>query len=793
MPFLKSLDLSYTHMKGPLSGKDMVNFSNLEILDLSYNDFTGSISPYIGALSSLKAISLSYNHLNGTLPTQDLCGLKKVEELDFAANEFEGSLPLCLNNLTSLKLFDISRNLFSGIVPSSSISSMTSLEYIDLSKNSFEGLFSNNNKLEIETDNPSWHPLFQLKVLVLSNCNLNKLTRNIPKFLFDQHELEEVDISHSMLRGSFPTWLLENNTELQVLSLQGNSFTGQLHLPPYLNYIYWLDVSENYLDGELPENIGMMIPKLECLNVSRNKIKGNLPSSIGDMSNLKRLDLSFNNFSGVVTTKPFANQTALEVLSLSNNNFHGDFFSKLANLSGLLYLGLNNNHFSGTLPLITSLLVDISNNSMSGMIPEWIGNSTLKTGPYFLFMSDNFFEGRVPCELGHYNIIDLSHNLLSGSFPSCFNVQDVRHILLRGNRLTGTLPKAVFNSSSLLTLDIKDNRFFGSIPDEIDGPSGLSLLLLSGNYFSGIIPRQLCRLKNISIMDLSKNSFSGTIPYCFCNITFGKLGAINFDYSPRLYHGPINYNYDVSPTHKRLLNWEVLIQRTFPGIGAEVEIGFVTKYRSNSYKGSILKIMSGLDLSFNKLTGEIPLELGQLSSIHAMNLSYNQLTGSIPRTFSNLTQLESLDLSHNNLSGEIPTALIDLTFLEVFNVAHNNLSGKLPDMKAQFATFNESSYEGNPFLCGPPLKKSCSVVKGSPPSPQNSSKASDRKWYEVDLPVFSTSFLVSFTVFFLGVVSILYINPHWRQQCFNLVEDRMFWCYYFASKTLKRLSNRMFH
>ena len=49
---------------------DMAIFSNLEILDLSGNFFTGSITPYIGVLSSLKAISLSYNiGLNGTLNT----------------------------------------------------------------------------------------------------------------------------------------------------------------------------------------------------------------------------------------------------------------------------------------------------------------------------------------------------------------------------------------------------------------------------------------------------------------------------------------------------------------------------------------------------------------------------------------------------------------------------------------------------------------------------------------------------------------------------------------------------
>ena len=269
----------------------------------------------------------------------DLCALKKLEELDLAYNDFEGILPPCLNNLTSLRLLDISNNQFGGNVSSSLIASLTSLECIDLSYNLFEGLFSfslfanhsklkviqiwsDSGKLEIETETPSWDPLFQLKVLVLSNCNLNKPTGNIPKFLFDQHELEVVVISHSELNGSFPNWLLENNTRLKLLNLRNNSFVGQFHLPSnHYKDLRWLDVSDNKIDGQLPENIGKMIPNLEYLNLSQNHFEGNLPSSIGDMSYLSELDLSFNNFFGEVPMELFANCTSLEILRLSNNKF----------------------------------------------------------------------------------------------------------------------------------------------------------------------------------------------------------------------------------------------------------------------------------------------------------------------------------------------------------------------------------------------------------------------------------------------------------------------------------------
>jgi len=237
-------------------------------------------------------------------------------------------------------------------------------------------------------------------------------------------------------------------------------------------------------------------------------------------------------------------------------------------------------------------------------------------------------------------------------------------------------------------LDLRDNSFSGSIPVEIGALSNLRILLLKGNNFSGIIPNQLCWLNLIGIMDLSKNSlFFGTIPHCFQNMSFGKLVV---DYP--VYKESFVYWFEqVGSTFQKLLegnsdgdNKEILYHE-------QIKVEFVTKYRFNSYSGDILNYMFGLDLSCNKLTGRIPPELGELSSIHTLNLSYNQLTGSISQKISNLNQLESLDLSHNNLSGEIPSVLIDLTFLEVFTVAYNNLSGRVPDMKEQFGTFDKIS------------------------------------------------------------------------------------------------------
>ena len=57
------------------------------------------------------------------------------------------------------------------------------------------------------------------------------------------------------------------------------------------------------------------------------------------------------------------------------------------------------------------------------------------------------------------------------------------------------------------------------------------------------------------------------------------------------------------------------------------------------------------------MSGEIPLELGNLANLARLDLDDNQLCGEIPPELGNLANLTSLSLSSNQSSGCVPSNL----------------------------------------------------------------------------------------------------------------------------------------
>lgn len=91
-----------------------------------------------------------------------------------------------------------------------------------------------------------------------------------------------------------------------------------------------------------------------------------------------------------------------------------------------------------------------------------------------------------------------------------------------------------------------------------------------------------------------------------------------------------------------------------------------------------LAALRSLAAGHNELTGSIPPELGSLDSLEALVLSSNLLTGPIPAELGNLGNLTGLGLSNNYLSGQLPTELGRLGSLLGLYADGNNLEGPLP-------------------------------------------------------------------------------------------------------------------
>ncbi|KAK7412406.1 hypothetical protein VNO78_03865 [Psophocarpus tetragonolobus] len=219
---------------------------------------------------------------------------------------------------------------------------------------------------------------------------------------------------------------------------------------------------------QLTEKIAIIFRRLPNLD-----LRGQLSSAIQSLSELDTLDLSYNT--GLTGTIPpeIGNLKKLKSLSLVGCGFSGPIPDSIGSLTQLTFLALNSNRFSGT-------------------IPHSLGN------------------------LSNVNWLDLAENEIEGTIPVSDDqgrpgldlLLNAQHFHMGNNKLTGTIPEKLFNSSMKLEHVLFDhNQLEGSIPRSLSTVSTLEVVYLSHNQLNGSLP-DFNRMNSLTYVDLSDNGFN---------------------------------------------------------------------------------------------------------------------------------------------------------------------------------------------------------------------------------------------------------------------------------------------
>ncbi|URD85549.1 LRR receptor-like serine threonine-protein kinase, partial [Musa troglodytarum] len=398
LPHIQEIELSSCDLGTFPRSLSHVNFTSLTTLDLGYNDINSTIPDWLGNIKNLKSLDLSSNSLCGSVPAS-IGNLSLLQHLVLYSNDLNGNLsPRITNTMPSLQWFDLSMNNMSGEIPFS-YCQLRYLEGLQLYENNLSGVVPN-----------CWKDSSNLLLLDLSS---NKLVGGVPDSLCNLQTLESLHLSHNNLSGPIPL-CLKSCTELATLDLGHNNFIGNI-----------------------PTWIGESLLSLKTLNLRSNAFNGSIPR-LSSLPSLRILDLSNNNLSGMIP-QSFGDFSALksaptyQCCYFNNNSLYVEDMWLFIKGSEIKYTTIRQ--------LSMDTLIDLSNNYLSGNIPEELGNLH---GLRSLNLSKNYLIGQIPWSIGgmkQLEVLDLSRNNLSGAIPSdlaALNFLD--HLNLSYNNLSGRIP-----------------------------------------------------------------------------------------------------------------------------------------------------------------------------------------------------------------------------------------------------------------------------------------------------------------------------------------------------------------
>ena len=554
---------------------------------------------------------------------------QRVTELSLPERQLTGRVAPELGRLSGLQLLDLLGNGLSGNMPRE-LARLASLRSLSVSNNRLSG--------EIPAE------LGNLTELITLDLAFNRLSGPIPPELGRLSHLTRLKIDHNQLTGEIPSELLS------------------------LSNLSWLFLGDNHLTGRIPPDLGRLA-RLSLLDLGTNQFTGPIPPELGRLTGLIRLDLDQNQLDGQIPPQ-LGSLSDLDILRLSGNQLTGQIPPELAGLSKLDWLLLSHNQLTGEVPpdlgrLASLTLLDLGGNRLTGQIPPELGDLSQLDG---LSLHSNKLTGGIPAELGRLSklhSLSLDGNRLSGPIPpELRGLTNVVVVELRNNELSGEIPSALGSLVNLEALYLSNNRLIGEIPAELGTLPNLDLVNLSGNKLTGCVPG---RLRAVESNDLARLG----LPFCAV--------ALDDDDEASCSNGIAVPGPDDNPGLVSDCEALLAARDTLAGTGSlDWSAGVPIGQWDGVGLGGTPKRVARLNLSARQLTGEIPVELGDLANLDTLGLDYNRLTGGIPPELGHLPNLFWLLLTGNRLTGQIPPGLGRNASLDVLDLGGNQLTGQIP-------------------------------------------------------------------------------------------------------------------
>ncbi|TKY63516.1 LRR receptor serine/threonine-protein kinase GSO2 [Spatholobus suberectus] len=522
-------------------------------------------------------------------------------------------------------------------------------------------------------------------------------------------KLETLDLSHNSMSCLFSDLDIQKLRRLKVLDLSYNNLYGSIEGLCTMQALVELGLSSNKFNDQIPECLSIL-RNLQVLDLSQNLFSGNFPSFISNITSLVYLSLFDNYLQGSFSLSSLANHSKLQVLYISSQSPKVQVETEKAQwfptfqLKSLILRSCNLNMDKGS--IVPSFLqyqkglqfIDLSHNKLVGAFPSWLiqNNSRLE---YFLVMN-NLFVGNLQLSSIRQDIVhlDISNNNVSGSLPEDIGafLPGIIKLNLSMNNFEGSIPTSIGKMQELSSLDLSHNRFSGELPEQLaTGCISLQQLRLSNNLFHGNSPK-FSTYTFLTDLFLNDNNLNCTLNEVLENLN--GAGLMKIDISNNSISGEIPSSIVKLSRVWILLMGNNQLEGEIPSELFTLTMLFILDLSQNRLSGSIShvnpSILRFLYLQKNAFSGSIPLTLLEGSNLVTLDLRDNNFSGNIPYWIDKLSSLRVLSLGGNNFIGHIPIQLCQLQKITIMDVSRNKLKGSIP------SCFNNLSFgmEENDYL-----------------------------------------------------------------------------------------------